>query len=424
MPRSGPFAAPARRRLRGALRLNLRRRATSEPSAERAFRARTIERVADADPALWNAAALAGGPYNPFVDHRFLDALERSGSVGPGTGWSSAHIVLEDADGGPAGFAPCYWKSHSQGEYVFDHGFADAYERAGGRYYPKLQVAAPFTPATGPRLLVPPGVDRPSAQTALAAAMRGLMRQGGASSVHVTFATEEERALLVGEGFLPREDQQFHWRNEAYGSYDDFLGDLASRKRKQLKRERRDALADGVSVRHVTGSDLREAHWDAFFAFYMDTGARKWGRPYLNRRFFSLIGEAMPETILLVLAERAGRPIAGALNFIGGDALYGRYWGAIEERPFLHFEVCYHQAIDFALSKGLKRVEAGAQGEHKLARGYVPVTTHSAHFIVHPGLRRAIADYLQREREEVEHIGDYLDEHTPFRKGERQEPDS
>jgi len=385
------------------------------------LRARVVERIADIDEATWNAAARAEGPENPFVDHRFLCALEESGSVAAQTGWAPAHVVLERGDGRPIGFAPCYLKSHSRGEYVFDQGFADAYHRAGGRYYPKLQVAAPFTPATGPRLLTAPGEDRDTVEAGLAAALRGLMRQTQASSVHVTFATERQRALLADEGFLPRDDQQFHWRNDGYGSYDDFLASLASRKRKQLKRERREALANGITVRHVTGADLREADWDAFFAFYMDTGARKWGQPYLTRRFFSLVGETMPETVLLVLAERDGRPIAGALNFIGGDALFGRYWGAIEDHPFLHFEICYHQAIDAAIARGLGRVEAGAQGEHKLARGYRPVTTRSAHLFADPGLARAVAVYLERERAYVAEARDELEAATPFRRGDAED---
>ncbi|MFJ5486971.1 GNAT family N-acetyltransferase [Hansschlegelia beijingensis] len=382
------------------------------------FRARLVGRIADLDVAAWQAAAQAGedAGYNPFVDHRFLKALEDSGAVGPGTGWTPAHLALEDPEGATVGFAPCYLKSHSQGEYVFDHAFADAYERAGGRYYPKLQVSAPFTPATGPRLLAGPGQDREAVQSGLAAALRALTRQIGASSAHVTFISEAEQALLVDQGFLARTDQQFHWRNEGYGSYDDFLSALASRKRKQLKRERREASADGIVIRHLTGSDLREEHWDAFFAFYLDTASRKWGRPYLNRRFFSLIGETMPERILLVLAERAGKPIAGALNFIGGDALYGRYWGAIEEHPFLHFEVCYHQAIDAAIALKLPRVEAGAQGEHKLARGYRPVTTYSAHAFADPGLARAVKDYLARERRYVAEAHDVLETATPYRR--------
>lgn len=382
------------------------------------FRARLVGRIADIDVAAWQAAAQPGGNtgYNPFVDHRFLKALEDSGAVGPGTGWTPAHLALEDTEGATVGFAPCYLKSHSQGEYVFDHAFADAYERAGGRYYPKLQVSAPFTPATGPRLLAAPGQDREAVQSGLAAALQALTRQIGASSAHVTFISEAEQALLVRQGFIARTDQQFHWRNEGYGSYDDFLSALASRKRKQLKRERREASADGIVIRHLTGSDLREEHWDAFFAFYLDTASRKWGRPYLNRRFFSLIGEAMPERILLVLAERAGKPIAGALNFIGGDALYGRYWGAVEEHPFLHFEVCYHQAIDAAIALKLPRVEAGAQGEHKLARGYRPVTTYSAHAFADPGLARAVKDYLARERRYVAEAHDALETATPYRR--------
>lgn len=389
----------------------------SDPPAA-TFRARVAERVFDLDPSVWNGCAEAAGPYNPFVDHRFLRALEDSGSVGARTGWAPAHIALETADGRPAGFAPCYLKSHSQGEYVFDHAFADALERAGGSYYPKLQAAVPFTPVTGPRLLAAPDVDRDRAQAAIAAALLGLMRQSGSSSVHVTFASEDERAVLLRQGFLARDGQQYHWRNEGYGDYGEFLAELSSRKRKQLKRERRAALENGIAVRHLTGSDIREEHWDAFFAFYMNTGARKWGRPYLTRSFFSLVGEAMPDAVLLVFAERDGRPIAGALNFIGGDALYGRYWGAIEEHPFLHFEVCYHQAIDAAIARGLSRVEAGAQGEHKLARGYRPVVTRSAHAFADPGLSRAVADYLARERAYVAAAQDELDLATPFRRGD------
>lgn len=384
-------------------------------STETSFRARIVDTIADVDASLWNACALAGGaPYNPFVDHRFLKALEDSGSVSPRTGWAPCHVVLED-DGGLAGVAPCYMKGHSQGEYVFDHAFADALERAGGRYYPKLQVAVPFTPATGPRLMPAPDRDPRLARSGLAGALRMLMRQTEASSVHVTFADQAEQKQLVGAGFLARTDKQYHWRNESYGSYDDFLAELASRKRKQLKRERREAVADGVQIRRLTGAELTEAHWDAFYAFYINTGSRKWGRPYLNRRFFSVIGEVMPETVLLVMAEVSGKPVAGALNFIGGDALYGRYWGAIEDRPFLHFEVCYHQAIDAAIERGLARVEAGAQGDHKLARGYRPVTTYSAHAFADAGLTRAVADYLARERLYVAEMREDLEGATPFR---------
>jgi predicted N-acyltransferase len=331
--------------------------------------------------------------------------------------------VLIEEDGALVAATFGYAKSHSQGEYVFDHGWADAFERAGGRYYPKLQHSVPFTPATGPRLLTINGGDRPRLMAALAEAVKEETRSLGLSSAHFTFLPDGEWEVLEAHGYLHRTDQQFHFANASYGTHEDFLETLASRKRKAIRRERREALSNAISIDWLTGSDITESIWDQFFAFYMDTGSRKWGRPYLTREFYSLIGERMADDVLLVMAKRDGRYIAGAINFIGSDALYGRHWGCIEDHPFLHFEVCYHQAIDFALAKGLKRVEAGAQGEHKLARGYVPVTTHSAHFIAHPGLRRAIADYLQREREEVEHIGDYLDEHTPFRKGERQEPD-
>lgn len=355
--------------------------------------------------------------YNPFISHAFLSSLEDSGCAVQRTGWLGQHLRLEAADGTLLGAVPCYLKNHSQGEYVFDHGWADAFERAGGRYYPKLQASVPFTPATGPRLLVRRDVDAGPVRLALAEGLKALTERLGASSVHVTFATGADVETLGNRGFLRRTDQQFHFFNRDYASYDDFLATLASRKRKALKRERREALSAGIEIDWLTGRDLTEAVWDDFFAFYLDTGGRKWGRPYLNREFFSLVGERMADDVLLVMARRDGRYIAGAINFIGSDALYGRNWGCIEDHPFLHFEVCYHQAIDFAIERGLKAVEAGAQGEHKLARGYEPVTTHSAHYIAHPGLRRAVADYLDRERREVEAVGDYLAEHTPFRKG-------
>jgi len=359
----------------------------------------------------------SGTAYNPFVSHDFLAALEESGCAVARTGWQAMHLRLEGADGALLGAAPCYLKSHSQGEYVFDHGWADAFERAGGSYYPKLQVSVPFTPATGPRLLARRDASGPAARAALAQGLKALTGRLGASSAHVTFAADDDIAALGEAGFLHRTDTQFHFRNDGYGSYDDFLATLSSRKRKALKRERREALAAGIEIDWLTGSDLTEAVWDAFFAFYMDTGGRKWGRPYLNRRFFSLVGERMADDIVLVMARRGGRHIAGAINFIGSDTLYGRNWGCIEDHPFLHFEVCYHQAIDFAIARGLKTVEAGAQGEHKLARGYRPVTTRSAHHIAHPALRDAVADYLSRERREVEMVGQYLDAHAPFRKG-------
>jgi predicted N-acyltransferase len=319
-------------------------------------------------------------------------------------------------DGEIAGIVPCYLKSHSQGEYVFDRGWADAYQRAGGQYYPKLQAAVPFTPVTGPRLLIRDGTDRERIASALASGLVGLCDATEASSVHVTFALEAEWKLLATHGFLQRTDQQFHWHNQDYGSFDDFLATLNSRHRKAIKRERRDALASGITIHALNGSDITEDAWDAFFDFYMETGSRKWGRPYLTRAFFSLIGETMARDVLLVMARREGRWIAGAINFIGSDTLFGRNWGAIEHHPFLHFEVCYYQAIDFAIQRGLKTVEAGAQGEHKIARGYLPQTTFSAHYIADPALRRAVADYLRHERAYVAEAARELTDAAPFRK--------
>ncbi|MBX5010780.1 GNAT family N-acetyltransferase [Rhizobium lentis] len=361
--------------------------------------------------------------YNPFVSHAFLSSLEESGSATAETGWLGHHLLLETDRGELIGALPGYLKSHSQGEYVFDHGWADAFERAGGRYYPKLQCSIPFTPATGPRLLVAEGLQRLPIQSAIAESLKEVVRRLGISSAHVTFVPDDEIGVFEMDGYLHRTDQQFHFINEGYADHEAFLETLASRKRKALRRERRAALENGISIDWLTGRDLTERIWDQFFKFYMDTGGRKWGRPYLTRTFYSLIGERMADDILLVMAKREGRYIAGAINFIGGDTLYGRHWGCIEDHPFLHFEVCYHQAIDFALAKGLKRVEAGAQGEHKLARGYLPVTTHSAHYVAHAGLRRAIGDYLARERADVEQMSELLAEHSPFRKGERQQED-
>lgn len=359
----------------------------------------------------WDRCA---GPDNPFVSHAFLSALEESGCVGERAGWVPLHVVVRDTQSSLIGAAPCYLKSHSQGEYVFDHGWARAYENAGGQYYPKLQVSVPFTPATGPRLLA--RHHDPAIKQALIGGLQSLCEEVKASSIHLTFLPEVDWKALGVQGFLQRQDEQFHWINHGYASYGDFLDSLQSRKRKALRKERTGAVSNGITIRHVTGHDITEADWDAFFEFYMDTGARKWGRPYLNRQFFSLIGERMADRILLVMADRAGRPIAGAINFIGSDTLYGRNWGAIEDHPFLHFEVCYHQAIDFAIAKGLKRVEAGAQGEHKLARGYEPSTTYSAHWIADPALRRGVSDYLEHERSHMQHVHEELAAHTPFRK--------
>lgn len=391
-------------------------------NADGSYSVRIVAGIGDFTRDEWNGFSgttlTSSEPYNPFVSYDFLTILEESGCAVRKSGWQGHHLRLEDGTGNLVGAVACYAKSHSQGEYVFDHGWADALERAGGDYYPKLQCSVPFTPATGPRLLVRSGPKADSHRAALATALKTVTERVGVSSAHVTFASETDMATLSEAGFLRRVDQQFHFFNEGYASYDEFLATLASRKRKALKKERRDALAPGITIERLTGRDITEAVLDDFYAFYMDTGSRKWGQPYLNRKFFSLVGERMADDVLLVMARRDGRYIAGAINFIGSDTLYGRNWGCIEDHPFLHFEVCYHQAIDFAIERRLKVVEAGAQGEHKLARGYRPVTTHSAHWLVHPGLRKAVADYLARERREVQNMADYLGEHTPFRKGE------
>ncbi len=388
--------------------------------------ARLVPSIADIDPAAWDACAnppglsedaAEGERFNPFVAHAFLHALEASGSTGGRSGWTPAHVVVEDASGRIVAATPSYLKGHSLGEYVFDHTWADAYERAGGHYYPKLQVAAPFTPATGRRLLVAPHGPE-GAREALVEALREVRRQAKASSIHVTFPTAEDAARLERMGFLVRHGEQFHFLSEGFSSFEDFLAALASRKRKAIKRERREALSDEVAIEWITGSSIKTEHWDSFFKFYMDTGSRKWGRPYLTRSFFDRVGAAMAERILLVMAKRDGGYIAGAINFIGDDALYGRNWGAIEDRPFLHFEVCYYQAIEFALARGLKRVEAGAQGEHKLARGYRPVVTYSAHEFADARLARAVADFVRRERAAVAETIAYYGDRAPFRKGE------
>jgi uncharacterized protein len=354
--------------------------------------------------------------YNPFISYDFLSSLELSQSVRVRGGWQPLHLLAEDSNGTLVGAAPCYAKTHSQGEYVFDHGWAEAYERAGGSYYPKLQVSVPFTPATGRRLLVRPGPQADAVRGALADSLTDICRRSNASSVHVTFPTQPEWELLGRRGFLKRTHQQFHWENAGYDSFDGFLAALASRKRKTIRREREDALSAGISVHWLTGADLTESVWDAFFDFYMETGSRKWGRPYLTRPFYSMVGEKMRDRILLVMAKRNGRWIAGAINFIGSHTLFGRHWGAVEHHPFLHFELCYYQAIQYAIEHKLARVEAGAQGEHKISRGYLPTTTYSAHYIVDPGLRRAIEDFLKHERAYVASAGAELTETAPFRK--------
>ncbi len=359
----------------------------------------------------WNACAKIDGlAFNPFTSHEFLLALEQSGSATAKTGWAAQHLVLEENDK-IVGVAPCYLKSHSMGEYVFDHAWADAYGRAGGHYYPKLQTSVPFTPATGPRLLA----NTPEHREALAQGLIALCQQSTSSSSHITFATQQESEELGASGWLQRNDIQFHWHNQGYSSFTDFLGALSSSKRKNIRKERQAVVDAGITFDLVTGNELKEEHWDHFYKFYIDTGSRKWGQPYLTRKFFSLINEAMKNETLLVLAKREGKTIAGALNFIGGDTLFGRNWGCLENHPFLHFETCYYQAMDFAISRGLKTVEAGAQGEHKLARGYVPEKTYSLHHLAHQGLSRAVAEYLEHERAAIDENQQELGEHTPFK---------
>ena len=372
--------------------------------------------TASIPPATWNALAAGGSgkPGNPFLDHAFFLALEQSGCATAKTGWQPQHVLVSRGET-PLGLMPLFLKSHSMGEYVFDHAWADAIERAGGHYYPKLQSSVPFTPASAPKLLTADGSA--DTQILLLQAAQTLAERLEASSVHATFVTKEEEAIATTADWLVRHDTQFHWTNEGYSSFEDFLATLQSRKRKAIRRERRDALVDGITCEWVTGNNLTETHWDIFYEFYMDTGSRKWGRPYLNREFFSRISAAMADRIVLMLARDGKGYIAGALNFLGNDTLYGRNWGSTRDVPFLHFELCYYQAIDFAIAHGLKRVEAGAQGQHKLARGYAPVTTRSIHHLVHPGLRRAVADYLEDERRMVAMQNTELAEYTPFRKG-------
>jgi predicted N-acyltransferase len=370
--------------------------------------------AADWDACAAPEAADGGRPAHPFVTHRFLKALEDSGSVGPGTGWAPRHLVAR-LGGRLIGAMPFYAKGHSQGEYVFDHNWAHAYERAGGDYYPKLLSAVPFTPATGPRFLIRAGESPATVRAALVEGAMQLTTSNGLSSFHVNFCTEEEYAFGGEIGLLQRAGQQFQWVNDGYADFDAFLASLSSRKRKAIRRERRVSRESGVEILRLTGDDLQPEHWDAFWRFYQDTGARKWGSPYLTRAFFDLVQERMRDDALLVMCRRAGRWVAGALNFIGRDALYGRYWGCTEHHPCLHFEVCYYQAIDAAIERRLGRVEAGAQGEHKLARGYLPVETHSLHWIADPGFRRAVDNYLEEERRAVgEEIG-WLARHSPFR---------
>jgi predicted N-acyltransferase len=401
---------------------------------------RTISHISEIQAPAWDACANPDNPtgaqrprpdsisedddslsqkegFNPFICHRFLSALEASGSAAPHVGWGPSHLLVEDENGQLLAAAPAYLKSHSMGEYVFDHAWADAYERAGSHYYPKLQAAVPFTPASGRRLLVADSARSDEARTMLIAGLAALRAQARCSSTHVTFPTKADWQALGEAGWLQRTGKQFHFLNRGYADFDAFLAALASRKRKNIRKEREAALAADIEVHMLTGDAITEEHWDAFFDFYIDTGSRKWGQPYLTRQFFTTVGRSMPERILLVMARRAGRWIAGAINFIGDDALYGRNWGTIEEHPFLHFELCYYRAIDFALERGLLRVEAGAQGDHKLARGYEPVETYSAHEFADARLTRAVAGFLKSEREHVEAEIEIYGEHVPFKKG-------
>jgi predicted N-acyltransferase len=373
---------------------------------------KVISEIADIAAAEWDACA---GDDNPFLRHAFLEALEASGSATAETGWLPQHLALENENGRLVGAVPLYLKTHSYGEYVFDWGWASAYEQAGGRYYPKLQCAVPFTPVTGPRLLLRPDAGSAAADT-LIAAMIELARRHKVSSLHITFPTQPEWERLGKAGFLQRVGQQFHWQNDGYRCFDDFLEALNARKRKQIRRERRDALADGIEIETFTGSAIKREHWDAFYRFYRSTSDRKWGEAYLTRAFFDLLGGRMAEQIALVMAKKGGRYVAGALNLIGRDTLYGRNWGCLGDFPFLHFEACYYRAIDFAIERGLARVEAGAQGQHKIQRGYLPVATYSAHWIRDPGFARAVEDFLTRERRALVNEMEMLEETlSPFK---------
>lgn len=387
--------------------------------SEQEVEIRVLPSLSEIDAETWDACACpeavdGARPRDPFTTYRFLKALEDSNSVGPGTGWQPQYLQATIA-GRTIAVAPMYAKGHSQGEYIFDHNWAHAYERAGGRYYPKLQIAVPHTPVTGRRFLVHPDF----AEAGLSALVQGavqLAKSNSLSSVHVTFCTEAERDTGAALGLMPRMTQQFHWFNENYGTFDDFLATLSSRKRKNIRKERQQAQGFGGAIRTFTGDDLRPEHWDAFWEFYQDTGARKWGTPYLTRRFFRIAQETLRDDMVVVLAERDGRYVAGALNFLGADALFGRYWGCTEHHPCLHFELCYYQAIDVAIAHGLKRVEAGAQGEHKLARGYLPTQTHSLHWVADPGFADAIARYLEAERAAVEEEIEVLTDYGPFKR--------
>ncbi len=363
-------------------------------------------------------------PYDPFVSYAFLSGLEQSHSAIAETGWAPYHLAFSHEDRGVQGVVPMYLKNHSRGEYVFDYGWAEAFERAGGNYYPKLQIAVPFTPVTGRRILSKPSYENHQGETAptqkevehcLLAGITQAAEKLNVSSVHITFVDKTQWEEMGELGFLQRTHNQFHWQNQGYTNFDDFLSCLSSKKRKNIRRERRAALARDIVIERLTGAEITESHWDAFYQFYVNTSNRKWGSPYMTRRFFSLVSESMPDDILLVMCKRDDRYIAGALNFIGGDCLYGRNWGCLEEHPFLHFETCYYQAIEFAIERKLDRVEAGAQGAHKLARGYMPIHTYSSHWIANASFRDAVGEYLVHDRRHVQEEIDYISEHSPFK---------
>ena len=377
---------------------------------------RVAETLKDIDAAQWDACALApGSGGNPFLGHTFLKALEDSKSVGRRTGWQPQYLLAESEDGTLLGAAPLYLKGHSQGEYIFDQGWAQAFERAGGRYYPKLQVAIPFTPVPGPRLFARPGPLADTVRDALIEMLTKIATDNKISSVHATYCSEADWKRFEAHGWLRRLGHQYHWSNAGYGSFDDFLGALASRKRKSIRKERQAVVREGLVVKALSGTDIKPHHWDAFFAFYMDTGGRKWGTPYLTRSFFDILGATMPDKVVLVMAEADGRPVGGALNLKGDDTLYGRYWGSLEDVPCLHFEACYYQAIEFCIERNIAVFEGGAQGEHKMARGLLPVETLSAHWLAHPEFASAVERFLAQEARGIDQYVDELGERNPFK---------
>jgi predicted N-acyltransferase len=393
------------------------------PDGNAALRLSTIGAIADIDPADWDACALHGGldqdaRDNPFLSHAFLSAAERSGSAIPSAGWGPRHLLAHDETGRLVACVPLYLKSHSFGEYVFDWAWADAYERAGGQYYPKLVAGVPFTPVTGPRLLMRRDAASPALRLTLAEGLAEVARQLGVSSLHVNFCLKDEWNALVEAGFLKREGQQFHWENRGYETFDDFLATLSSRKRKNIRKEREAVRDSGLTIQTLNGDALKPRHWDAFYDFYEDTAGRKWGQAYLTRKFFDLLGERLADRVVLVMAFNGKRAIAGALNLVGGGVIYGRNWGALEHHPFLHFEACYYRAIDYAIANGLKRVEAGAGGRHKISRGYLPAPTRSAHWIGDTRFRDAVARFLASERVQIAGEREILAERGPFRKGD------